>query len=581
MIGWKRSQLFWGGLLSVIFFIPILSLGNEYVNGIITAKYFRLAEVAGIGLLLMWVVAWNRNFRFCFKWVDVGVVLFALCGVGSYLLNDFFGELQTLLLFLLMGWYFFCRCLGGWKISQKTIFTSVLLIAGSVEAIWGFLQVYGLTDQYHALYRLTGSFFNPGPYSGFLAVILPVALHTLLGPKSRHRGDKIVYGLGLICFIAIILVLPAGMSRSAWLAAGVGCGVVLARQKRFREYVKSGMGRLGSAGKRWIWSVVVLLCLFIATGLYVMKKDSADGRLLIWKMDVQVICSEPLLGVGMGKYPGVLGKMQADYFEQGPVDPREEYVADAPEYGFNEFLQLGGEFGLVVLVLFLWMVGVPAVRIFRRRQEQTGGLSGALAAYLVFACFSYPLHMLPMTMLFVLLFAWSVNVGMKGIRLRRWAGQVMLLLITVWVVAAAWQIKEKEPAYKAWKTAKAYFRQGDYQGALERYAPLFLSLSDQPAYLFEFGECQSQCGQSGNAISILSWAAAISADPMIYNKLGKNYQMEKQYDQAESAYLRAASMVPNRIYPLYLLALLYREMGDMDKAREMAQKVIDKEPKVW
>ena len=40
-------------------------------------------------------------------------------------------------------------------------------------------------------------------------------------------------------------------------------------------------------------------------------------------------------------------------------------------------------------------------------------------------------------------------------------------------------------------------------------------------------------------------------------------------------------MIPHRIYPIYLLALLYREMGDMEKARDMARQVIDQEPKVW
>ena len=67
----------------------------------------------------------------------------------------------------------------------------------------------------------------------------------------------------------------------------------------------------------------------------------------------------------------------------------------------------------------------------------------------------------------------------------------------------------------------------------------------------------------------------------MYNKLGKNYQALKQYDRAQKAYVQAAQMNPHRIYPLYLLALLYREMGDMEKARDMARQVIGKEPKVW
>ena len=577
----KINRPYGGVLLLGIFLTPLLSLGHDYVDGIITAKYFRFAEVVGIGLLLTWMVVWKRNFQFCFRWVDVGVVLFALYGVGSFLLNDFRGETQTLLLILLVGLYFVCRGLGGWKVSQRLLFTFVLLLAGSIEAIWGFLQVYGWADQYHSLYRLTGSFFNPGPYSGFLAVILPVALHTLLGPKPLCRVDKIVYGLGVICLVSIILVLPAGMSRSAWVAAGAGCGVVVWRQKRSREYVRRGIGRIGRGWKRCWLGGILLLGLSIGGGLYLLKKDSADGRLLVWKMDLAVMRSQPWLGVGIGRYPGALGEAQAVYFANSPADPREEYVADAPEYGFNEFLQLGGEYGLIGLCLFISITGIASGGLFKRNTQQTGGVSGALSAFLVFACFSYPLHMLPMAMLFVLLLAWSVNVGAKGVRIRRWAGQILWLPVMVLGLVAAWRLTEKETAYKTWKTARAYFRQGDYQEALNRYTPLFSALSDRPAFVFEFGECQFQNAQYGNATAIFLWAAELSADPMVYNKLGKNYQALKQYDRAEKAYVQAAHMIPHRIYPLYLLALLYREMGDMEKARDMARQVIGKEPKVW
>lgn len=577
----KINRPYGGVLLLGIFLTPLLSLGHDYADGIITAKYFRFAEVVGIGLLLTWMVVWKRNFQFCFRWVDVGVVLFALYGVGSFLLNDFRGETQTLLLILLVGLYFVCRGLGGWKVSQRLLFIFVLLLAGSIEAIWGFLQVYGWADQYHSLYRLTGSFFNPGPYSGFLAVILPVALHTLLGPKPLCRVDKIVYGLGVICLVSIILVLPAGMSRSAWVAAGAGCGVVVWRQKRSREYVRRGIGRIGRGWKRCWLGGILLLGLSIGGGLYLLKKDSADGRLLVWKMDLAVMRSQPWLGVGIGRYPGALGEAQAVYFANSPADPREEYVADAPEYGFNEFLQLGGEYGLIGLCLFLSITGIASGGLFKRNTQQTGGVSGALSAFLVFACFSYPLHMLPMAMLFVLLLAWSVNVGAKGVRIRRWAGQILWLPVMVLGLVAAWRLTEKETAYKTWKTARAYFRQGDYQEALNRYTPLFSALSDRPAFVFEFGECRFQNAQYGNATAIFLWAAELSADPMVYNKLGKNYQALKQYDRAEKAYVQAAHMIPHRIYPLYLLALLYREMGDMEKARDMARQVIDQEPKVW
>ena len=54
------------------------------------------------------------------------------------------------------------------------IITWLLLAWGVKEAVLGLLQVYGYEDSNHSLYALTGSFYNPGPYSGFLAMCLPL-----------------------------------------------------------------------------------------------------------------------------------------------------------------------------------------------------------------------------------------------------------------------------------------------------------------------------------------------------------------------------------------------------------------------
>ena len=54
------------------------------------------------------------------------------------------------------------------KTFVKTAVVWLLMAAGTVEAVWGLLQVYGYEPSKHSLYALTGSFYNPGPYSGFL-----------------------------------------------------------------------------------------------------------------------------------------------------------------------------------------------------------------------------------------------------------------------------------------------------------------------------------------------------------------------------------------------------------------------------
>ena len=144
-----------------------------------------------------------------------------------------------------------------------------LILVGTIEAVWGLLQVYGYEPSNHSLYALTGSFYNPGPYSGFLAMCLPVALHEWLNRKGIWKH------LALMAVALMAVMLPSGMSRSAWLAALVASGYVLSMH--YRE-------RLCHYRKAFI--VGVLLLILLGIGAYHWKKDSADGRLLMWKIAI-------------------------------------------------------------------------------------------------------------------------------------------------------------------------------------------------------------------------------------------------------------------------------------------------------
>ena len=57
------------------------------------------------------------------------------------------------------------------------IITWLMLLFGGTEAFLGFRQLYGFSVSNHSLYALTGSFYNPGPYMGYLAMLLPVCVY--------------------------------------------------------------------------------------------------------------------------------------------------------------------------------------------------------------------------------------------------------------------------------------------------------------------------------------------------------------------------------------------------------------------
>lgn len=63
---------------------------------------------------------------------------------------------------------------------------AALLLTGAIEALWGLAQLYGFTPSHHSRFELTGSFFNPGPYSGFSCCrITPDIILHAYGLSSR------------------------------------------------------------------------------------------------------------------------------------------------------------------------------------------------------------------------------------------------------------------------------------------------------------------------------------------------------------------------------------------------------------
>ena len=211
----------------------------------------------------------------------------------------------------------------------------VFILYGVVEAVWGIRQVYGFTYSNHSLYALTGSFYNPGPYSGYLAMIFPVCLYEWL---KRKEGKKTIpYYIALVVTLLILSVLPAGMSRSAWIAAAVSSIYVCGMHYRveLKNYIRQ------HRKKTMCFAVIAFLLGGMALGgIYQMKKYSADGRLFLWKIAARAINEHPWTGSGWNSVPAAYGQAQENYFAACNYTTTEELVAGAPEYVFNEYLQV-------------------------------------------------------------------------------------------------------------------------------------------------------------------------------------------------------------------------------------------------
>ena len=452
-----------------------------------------------------------------------------------------------------------------------SVFISWLLIlSGAVEAVWGLCQVYGYTASNHSLYALTGSFYNPGPYSGFLAMCFPVCLHEWL-KRGKSVGGYIALGVLLL----MLCVLPAGMSRSAWLAAGIASAYI--GWMHYRSQVRAWIR------KHKILTIGAFISLsFALGGAYLLKKDSADGRLLMWKVAVQAIQEKPLTGYGWDYVAGAYGEAQEKYFSKGNYTEQEEHVAGSPEYVFNEYLQAAMAWGVPVLCVMLLLV---IAAMAGHQLSGNYGLFGAMLSLAVFSFSSYPFQF----PLFVAALGLLVLTGLSG-WLRFFPVALSFPVALGWAVGVYGgyvyftHVQEREAVENRWQWVRMFYHSGAYSEAVESYKPFYEIMKWNARYLFELGHACHKAEKYDESNKYLKEALKVSADPMILNIMGKNCQAEKLYVEAEHYLLRSVSRLPGRIYPYYLLFNLYDEMPEGKYVQErkewVARMVLEKEPKV-
>ncbi len=132
-----------------------------------------------------------------------------------------------------------------------------------------------------------------------------------------------------------------------------------------------------------LWGVSALFILMLGgAGAFLLKPDSALGRLFLWKITCRAVVSYPS-GCDKG-FAFAYGEAQEDYFAQGNYAEWEERVAGSPEYVFNEYLSLALAEGVAVCLIVLIVIGT-CLWIGAKRGRY--GICGAILSLLIFFLF--------------------------------------------------------------------------------------------------------------------------------------------------------------------------------------------------
>jgi O-antigen ligase len=177
--------------------------------------------------------------------------------------------------------------------------------------------------------------------------------------------------------VGIILALWVTGSRAAAVAAAialVGAAIVAGRR---------------AWGQRPRWLIVAGVVVACVAGALILGFDprvtvvnrglsrTFESRAAFITTGLRMIASAPIFGVGIGRY----------YEMSGRFMPSSIYWFFFHENAHNNFLQVGGELGLVGLAAFLWLLSAVVMRMVRglRASADDRLLAGALTGVAAFA----------------------------------------------------------------------------------------------------------------------------------------------------------------------------------------------------
>jgi tetratricopeptide (TPR) repeat protein len=457
-----------------------------------------------------------------------------------------------------------CLLLLFFLLQQMTVIFPVKYFLGIMVIITVILACYGVFDYSGLLLsakqiRLTGSFDNPAGFTAALVCVLPCIFYFF---RDTPRTVKYI---AILIAVLLFSVIVLSRARAAIIAgfAVILCYLLCSKYS-------------GIKLKNWV--KILLVCIIAAsmTGLYFLKKDSADGRIPVWSSTWDMIREKPLTGHGYGTFNAKYMLYQAEYFEAHP-DSKYADLADNVLHPFNEYLLVWAEYGIIgtgciVLLCFL------LIRCYFREPSYIKFI--ALLCMLspaVLSCFSYPFKY-PFTWLIVLFNIAlicppgkvSSHRTVNAIRTGLILSAIALLFIGVPLMRA--EIR--------WNTVAKQSLAGKTGKVLPEYDKLYKYLGKNGLFLYNHAAELHEVREYAKSLSVFEQCVRYYNDMDVQMLLADNYRELHQYDKAEKHLKLAAGMCPGRFMPLYQLTELYTTTGRTDEARTLAQQIVDKKVKI-
>ena len=536
-------SIVFGGILT---FLPVISSNFSDLDGVIPIF---LTSLTCSAIFIYWLCCKGfKSTELNVNIVDICFTLYICYGVlrmmiseavfNPVILCEWFGLAIIYILVRLLEHKF----LWGLYVS--------LLLGGTVQAIIGVLQYVNLLESNHVIFKITGSFSNPGHYGGFLALSIVVGL--FMWREKQYSISKGNIFFPCILFIQIVALLLSD-SRAAWLAVIVPICFLFANNDFNRPFFRH-------------WYIKLSFCILIIVmmiSLYYYKKASADVRVLTWNSSLLMIEDAPVFGHGIGSFAANYMPCQARYLDEC-VGESDALIADNNMIAFNEFIHVTCEQGLVGLLLFSGLL----IYAFRGASNVKHGLVArlGLTSLFVFALFSYPSSIFPITVCF------PVFIGILGKDRKPFIEFILKKSTTILLLGVVgFGIFFNVKSYQMYNHAYNSLKNGDY---IRDNSKDYSFMRHNKNFLYLLSEQYLKHDQINASLQAKKLLLNIAPTSSLLCDLGMIYLYKQELDSARDCFLYAKKMTPNHISPTYGLLLVNKAEGNREECTRLSKEII-------
>ena len=433
----------------------------------------------------------------------------------------------------------------------------VLVFVSFSQSVYAIVQAAGFAGNNFA-YKVVGGFENPAGLASCLSGCVPFCVLFI-----QTNNSKILKSFAYITFLFTEIALLLSGSRAGIFAGGI---------------FQILLWTLGYKKHKWIKWFCLSLLIIVLPLMFVVKKDSASGRLLMLQCGLEMIKERPINGFGPNGISKHYMNFQAEWLKNHQ-DSDFVLLADNVKHVFNEYITIAACFGFVGLTILICFICLM-VRCYLKYPSVEGKCAlMSLAAIGILGCFSYPLYY-PFTWIILIvdsciLLSRAYSFDFLNVEIVKYLLAIVFFLSSSVLFC---RIAQRIYAEKEWcRIANTTIIDEKKMNEYEMLMPI---LGDYPYFLYNYSAVLYINGFYEKSLEIALKCKQYWADYDLERLLGELYEKHNQYGKALEHFETAHNMCPNRFVPLYKQFKIYKAQGDTAMMISIGNEILAKRVKV-